>query len=38
MTSAAFDALVHARKMRAGGFWLDTSYDEYLARAIRNTP
>ncbi|MBT2301929.1 AMP-binding protein [Variovorax paradoxus] len=38
MTTARFDAHVHARNMRREGFWLDTSYDAFLAKAIAATP
>ncbi len=38
MTAGRFDTAAHARAMRASGFWLDTSYDEFLVRAIEATP
>jgi cyclohexanecarboxylate-CoA ligase len=38
MTAGRFDTAAHARAMREGGFWLDTSYDEFLVRAIETTP
>ena len=38
MTAGRFDSAEHARAMRAGGYWLDTPYDEYLARAIEAKP
>ena len=38
MTVAAFDLAAHGRAMRAGGFWLDRTVDEYLVEAIARTP
>jgi cyclohexanecarboxylate-CoA ligase len=38
MTAARFDSDAHARAMRAGGYWLDTSYDECLVEAVEATP
>ena len=38
MTVPRFDPTAHARAMRAGGFWLDTTIDGYLADAIARVP
>ena len=38
MTVQAFDLVAHGRAMRAGGFWLDRTIDEYLVEAIARTP
>ena len=38
MTAVRFDAEDHARRMRAGGFWRDTPYDDCLVRAIEAAP
>jgi cyclohexanecarboxylate-CoA ligase len=38
MTGPRFDAAAHARAMRAEGFWVDKTYDEFLQRAIASTP
>lgn len=38
MIAGHFDAADHARRMRAGGFWRDTPYDDCLARAIEAAP
>ena len=38
MTGQAFDLVAHGRAMRAGGFWLDRTIDEYLVEAIARTP
>lgn len=38
MTAGCFDASVHAERMRAEGYWTDTSYDALLERAIEATP
>ena len=38
MTAGRFDSTAHARAMRGAGFWLDTSYDEFLVKAIETTP
>jgi cyclohexanecarboxylate-CoA ligase len=35
---SSFDSAAHARAMRAGGFWPDRSFDEFLAEAIARTP
>ena len=31
MSSRPFDPVAHARAMRAGGFWVDRHYDEFIA-------
>lgn len=33
-----FDPAAHARAMRAGGFWPDRTFDEFLVEAARRTP
>lgn len=38
MTAGRFDPAAHARALRAGGFWPDIPYDEFLVRAIAATP
>ena len=38
MTAGRFDAAAHARAMRDGGFWVDTSYDQFLTRAVASKP
>jgi len=38
MTGLRFDAAVHARAMRAEGFWVDKTYDEFLQKSIAATP
>ena len=38
MTTGGFDAVAHARSMRAQGLWLDKTIDEFLAAAIAATP
>jgi cyclohexanecarboxylate-CoA ligase len=38
MTGIRFDPVAHAKAMRAGGFWIDKSYDEFLQLAIARTP
>lgn len=38
MTDRRFDPVAHARAMRAAGYWLDKTYDEFLVRAITATP
>ena len=38
MTAQAFDLAAHGRAMRAGGFWLDRTVDEYLVEAVVRTP
>src|SRR5271156_3381882 len=38
MIGPRFDAAAHARRMRAEGFWVDRTYDEFLQKAIAATP
>jgi cyclohexanecarboxylate-CoA ligase len=38
MSAAKFDPVAHAGSMRANGYWLDKSFDEFLAKAIEATP
>jgi cyclohexanecarboxylate-CoA ligase len=38
MTGLRFDPAAHAKAMRAGGFWIDKSYDEFLAPIVANAP
>ncbi len=38
MTAGRFDLAAHARAMRAGGFWLDKSFDECIVDAVARTP
>jgi cyclohexanecarboxylate-CoA ligase len=38
MTDRGFDPLAHARAVRAGGFWLDKTFDEFLTARIAATP
>jgi non-ribosomal peptide synthetase component E (peptide arylation enzyme) len=38
MTAGRFDLAAHARAMRAGGFWLDKSFDEFIVEAAARTP
>jgi len=38
MTSPRFNAAAHARAMRAEGYWVDNTYDEFLRKAIASTP
>ena len=38
MTTGGFDAVAHARAMRARGLWLDKTIDEFFAAAISATP
>ena len=38
MTTGGFDAVAHARAMRARGLWLDQTIDEFFAAAISATP
>ena len=38
MTEMRFDPSAHAKAMRAGGYWIDKSYDEFLARIIARAP
>src|SRR5262245_49086863 len=38
MSVAKFEPAAHAKAMRAGGFWIDKDFDEFLARTIASTP
>ena len=38
MTGTRFDPAAHAKAMRAAGFWVDKSYDEFLEQTIARTP
>ena len=38
MSSRPFDPVAHARAMRAGGFWVDRHYDEFIAVTAAATP
>ena len=38
MSENRFDPVAHARSMRAGGFWVDKSFDEFLQQTIAATP
>src|SRR5258705_13673482 len=38
MSENRFDPVTHARSMRAGGFWVDKSFDEFLQQTIVATP
>src|SRR5260221_14173697 len=38
MSENRFDPAAHARSMRAGGFWVDKSFDEFLQGTIAATP
>jgi len=38
MTDRGFDPVAHARAVRAGGFWLDKTFDEFLTATIAATP
>jgi cyclohexanecarboxylate-CoA ligase len=38
MSDRRFDPAAHARAMRAGGYWLDKTYDEFLVPRIAATP
>src|ERR1700704_4727278 len=38
MSENQFDPVAHARSMRAGGFWVDKSFDEFLQQPIVATP
>jgi cyclohexanecarboxylate-CoA ligase len=35
---AKFDPVAHAKAMRAGGFWVDKTYDEFLSQAVAAAP
>jgi cyclohexanecarboxylate-CoA ligase len=38
MTDRGFDPVAHARAVRASGFWLDKTFDEFLTTTIAATP
>src|SRR5258708_21052686 len=38
MSGNRFGPVAHARSMRAGGFWIDKSFDEFLQQAVAATP
>src|SRR5258708_314504 len=38
MSEHKFDSVAHARSMRAGGFWVDKSFDEFLQQTVAATP
>ncbi len=38
MTAGRFDLDAHARAMRAGGYWLDQSFDDFIVEAASRTP
>ena len=38
MSATQFDPAAHAQAMRAGGFWVDKNYDEFLQQTIAATP
>ncbi len=38
MSENRFDPAAHARSMRAGGFWVDKSFDEFLQATVAATP
>src|SRR6266702_2834958 len=38
MSEHQFDPVAHARLMRASGFWIDKSFDEFLQQAVAATP
>src|ERR1700732_2215979 len=38
MSKNRFDPAAHARSMRAGGFWIDKNFDEFLQATIAATP
>jgi cyclohexanecarboxylate-CoA ligase len=38
MADRSFDPVEHARAVRANGFWLDKTFDEFLAGTIAATP
>jgi cyclohexanecarboxylate-CoA ligase len=38
MSEHQFDPVAHARSMRASGFWIDKSFDEFLQQAVAATP
>ncbi|WP_368855671.1 AMP-binding protein, partial [Acinetobacter baumannii] len=38
MSERRFDPVAHARAMRASGFWVDKSFDEFLQQTIAAAP
>lgn len=38
MGEAAFSQIEHAKAMRAGGYWTDRRFDEFLAATVESTP
>jgi cyclohexanecarboxylate-CoA ligase len=38
MSENKFDPVAHARSMRAGSFWIDKSFDEFLQQTVAATP
>ena len=38
MSETRFDSAAHARAMRASGFWVDKSFDEFLQKTVAATP
>jgi cyclohexanecarboxylate-CoA ligase len=38
MSESRFDPVAHARSMRASGFWVDKSFDEFLQKTVAATP
>jgi len=38
MTAGRFDLDAHARAMRAGGYWLDQSFDDFIVDTASRTP
>jgi cyclohexanecarboxylate-CoA ligase len=38
MAEMGFDPVAHAKEMRAGGFWVDRNYDEFLVAATKADP
>jgi cyclohexanecarboxylate-CoA ligase len=38
MSENQFDPIAHARSMRASGFWVDKSFDEFLQGTVATTP
>ncbi|MGE0231565.1 MAG: AMP-binding protein [Flavobacteriaceae bacterium] len=36
--ASKFDPAAHAAAMRAGGYWIDTSFDQYLTRTLAENP
>ena len=38
MTARAFDPIAHGKAMRAGGFWLDRTLDEFIVEGVAKYP